>query len=260
MFDWSIKGMFLEKTNTPMSVTDVLYFCTEKKRTFSNAGREIHALSLRKKANTILRSQTQEVKLTGISLVWLPSNLSYERQAEDEEMIVIHFRADEIRSQNIRVFSSVTAEKCLPIFEKMFGVWKQKNVGYQLKASELLYRILYILAIEEAESYGDISLANEAAQMIRKNIENCEFSVSDIAPKFGISGTYMRKLFRATYHMTMKEYLTVQRLEYATSLLDTGYFHVKEVAKRSGFENEKYFSTVFKKHYQISPVAWTKTN
>lgn len=120
------------------------------------------------------------------------------------------------------------------------------------------YRILYILATEEAENQEETSLANKAAQIIRQNIGNCEFSLSSVASKFGISDTYMRKLFRDAYHMSMKEFLTLQRLEYATSLLDTGYLYIKEVAKRSGFENEKYFSTVFKKYYQISPMEWKK--
>jgi len=48
------------------------------------------------------------------------------------------------------------------------------------------------------------------------------------------------------------------RIEKAKELLSTGYFSVKEVSQKSGFDNVKYFSTVFKKEVGCSPSEYAE--
>ena len=113
-----------------------------------------------------------------------------------------------------------------------------------------------MITVEEQEEQGLDSITKRAARMMKKNAEDANFSVSELAPALNISGAYLRRLFKEEYHMTPKEYLTQRRLEIAKSLLSTGYFTICEVARRSGFENEKYFSTVFKKYCGVSPKQY----
>ena len=43
------------------------------------------------------------------------------------------------------------------------------------------------------------------------------------------------------------------RLEFAFHLLVSNLYTVSEVAQKSGFDDAKYFSRVFKKKYHLSP-------
>ena len=46
---------------------------------------------------------------------------------------------------------------------------------------------------------------------------------------------------------SIKEYLDTLRIQYAKSLLETGYFSQTEIASRCGFSDAGYFRTVFKR-------------
>ena len=92
--------------------------------------------------------------------------------------------------------------------------------------------------------------------MIERNISNSEFCVGNIYDELDISGVYLRQKFKEEYGISPVEYLTEKRMEKAVALLETNYFSIKEVAKRCGFENEKYFSCVFKKFHGISPSKY----
>lgn len=253
--------MFFEKHNAAISVVDVLCFETGKMNISHNAGREYHAVSFRKKADTVLsygeRNRETEVSLSDKSIVFVPAQLPYVRKAQKEEMIVIHFLADGEQTQDIKLFLPKNADTFEKLFDEIYRVWKNKDAGYRLKAGELLFQILYMITTEEQEEQGCGSMSSRAARMIKKNAENVNFSVSQLAPALNISGAYLRRLFKEEYHMTPKEYLTLCRLEIAKSLLNTGYFTVSEVAGRSGFENEKYFSTVFKKYCGVPPKKYS---
>ena len=124
-----------------------------------------------------------------------------------------------------------------------------------LRAGELLFRILLRISQEEQLRQKE-PLAIRAAEMIRKNAENPEFSVSSLAPALQISGAYLRRFFREEYGMSPKQYLTRLRMEMAASLLETGFFTIREVALRSGFVNEKYFATAFHQHCGVPPSEY----
>ena len=252
--------MFFEKDNAAISVLDVLFLETSKMNVTYNAGRKYCAVTFRKKADTVLsygeKDRETEISLSDKSIVFIPSKLSFMRRAQKEEMIVIHFLADVEEVRDIKLFYPQNADIFEKLFDEILRVWKNKDIGYRLKAGELLFQILYMITVEEQEEQGSGSICRRAARMIKKNAEDASFSVSGLAPALNISGAYLRRLFKEEYHMTPKEYLTQRRLEIAKSLLSTGYFSISEVARRSGFENEKYFSTVFKKYCGVSPKRY----
>ncbi len=249
--------MFFESHSATISVVDVLHFETGKTKIYHNAGREYHAVSFRKKADTVLSYGEKEIALSGKSIVFVPAKLSYVRRSMEEEMIVIHFLAEGEQTEDIKLFKPRNVATFEKLFDEILRIWNNKDEGYRLKAGELLFQILYMIITEEQGERRGGSVSNRAAGIIKKNAESKNFSVSELAPALNISGAYLRRLFKEEYHMTPKEYLTLCRLEIAKSLLNTEYFSIREVSERSGFENEKYFSTVFKKYCGVPPKMYT---
>ena len=54
-----------------------------------------------------------------------------------------------------------------------------------------------------------------------------------------------------------QDFIRVIRLERAAALLRSGRT-VADVAAMTGFDNAKYFSTVFKKYFKVSPSKYTE--
>lgn len=67
---------------------------------------------------------------------------------------------------------------------------------------------------------------------------------------------YFRKLFREAYGISPLKFINQLRIKRAKKLLKTGYYRVGESATLSGFDDMKYFSTVFKKSVGLAPTEY----
>ena len=52
------------------------------------------------------------------------------------------------------------------------------------------------------------------------------------------------------------QYVIKLRLEYASQLLLSKLYTVKEVSEKSGFTDAKYFSRIFKEKYDMTPKKY----
>jgi len=76
--------------------------------------------------------------------------------------------------------------------------------------------------------------------------------VDMLAHTFGFERSYLFRIFKARYGMSVKEYITKTRMENAKKLLGSGYT-VSEAAELVGYEDGFNFSKAFKKYYGLSP-------
>ncbi|MBQ6703042.1 MAG: helix-turn-helix transcriptional regulator [Clostridia bacterium] len=81
-------------------------------------------------------------------------------------------------------------------------------------------------------------------------------SIREIANQSFVSEVYFRKLFKKEYGKSPQKYIVFLRIRYATELISTKYYSLKEVALMSGYTDYKYFSTEFKKHIGCSPSEY----
>ena len=122
----------------------------------------------------------------------------------------------------------------------------------------MLYQLFAELYEEYAQRAGEYSpLVEEAIQYIAGRFTQPSLTVSQIARQVGVCEVYLRRLFQQELHVPPKQYVTSLRLHYAVSLLTSGYYTVSEVAKKTGFEDEKYFAVAFKRAMGCSPSRYT---
>ena len=74
-----------------------------------------------------------------------------------------------------------------------------------------------------------------------------------IAYEVGISPSHLRSLFKKEYGKSLVTALNEIRIHHAKNMLKSGVFTLREVASQCGFQNEYYFSRVFKELTGISP-------
>ena len=88
----------------------------------------------------------------------------------------------------------------------------------------------------------------------------CNISVAAIAKGSGFSESQVRRMFKAKLRVTPIKYINYLRLEKAKKMLTESNFSVFEIAFATGFEDQFYFSRIFKKQYGISPLSYRFEN
>lgn len=91
-----------------------------------------------------------------------------------------------------------------------------------------------------------------AASFIRQNYHE-EITLDQMASKLFLSPSYFSRMFKKYVGDSFATFIINVRMEHAQNFLATGKFSVAQVAKKVGFCNSGYFSTVYKRHFGMSP-------
>ncbi len=100
---------------------------------------------------------------------------------------------------------------------------------------------------------------NKVNSIIENRINDENFTIDSMAEEIGLSRSQLyRKLKQMTNYST-SEYITVVKINLASSLLKSKNYTIDEVAFKTGFNSHSYFSTCFKKIYGQSPKEFLKS-
>lgn len=98
-------------------------------------------------------------------------------------------------------------------------------------------------------------LINSAMRFIQTNYSN-SVTLESVAEYLKLSPSYLSNLFKKEAGQNFIDYLTHIRVEQSKILLRTTELKIYEVGHRVGYENEHYFSRVFKKVVGCSPFQY----
>lgn len=91
-----------------------------------------------------------------------------------------------------------------------------------------------------------------AVKLIRAEYAK-NLTLASVAERVHLSPQYLSRLFGETVGKSFNDYITDVRMENARRLISEKAYRVYEVAEMVGIPNYRYFSTVFKKYYGVSP-------
>ena len=143
----------------------------------------------------------------------------------------------------------------------LYDLWCKKqismeNLNVQLHALLLLFYCAVIHSdkteIPEAEKLGHPKLIQQTKFFLSQNYAS-DISLEQTAQHFGISPSYLSRLFQREFGVSFSSYLTSLRLENALSLLNHTSLQLAEIAYRCGFKDSSYFIKVFRQHYGTTP-------
>jgi len=110
---------------------------------------------------------------------------------------------------------------------------------------------------EQSKIKSDTSI-QEIVTYLSENYDKA-INLIDIARLYAISPEHLSRKFKKTTGFGFSQYLTLVRVKQAEKLLSSAKIPVTEVASLCGFNDSNYFSTVFKKTAEISPIKYTET-
>lgn len=104
----------------------------------------------------------------------------------------------------------------------------------------------------------DEELLKRAMEQIEQNIGNSDYNVDAFVSDMGIGRTLLYQKISDIVGMSIKEFIMDVRLKRSAQLLKESDLTIAEIADRTGFNNPKYFSICFKKHFELTPSEFKK--
>lgn len=87
-----------------------------------------------------------------------------------------------------------------------------------------------------------------------------DISLSSLSEHFGISKSYIARLFKTELHTTSSDYLNRVRVANACRLLSFSDMSIGEISEAVGFREQYYFARIFRKLTGVSPTEYRKRN
>ena len=115
------------------------------------------------------------------------------------------------------------------------------------------------VAIAQSPSRRLMSRLHEirAKEMLRSRIDG-DITVAEVAEACGLSRSHFTKAFRATTGQTPHQWLQLQRIDTAKSLLIRSEQSLAEIAAVCGFADQSHFTRVFTQAVGTTPGSWRR--
>ena len=128
---------------------------------------------------------------------------------------------------------------------------------YISRLAQVVLSLIYALSKHDASH----TYIERIENMIEHNIPNAAFeldSIYTLAPD--LTKDYVRRIFKQKTGLTPNAYLNRLRIEKAKKLLakTNGNMNIKQIADSCGFNDQYYFSRIFKRSEGISPAHWKR--
>lgn len=104
---------------------------------------------------------------------------------------------------------------------------------------------------------GNSALILKSLQYVNQNFTK-KIALQNIAEELHVNPSYLSMLFKQELHMTFSEYLSKIRVNKAKHLLLKTNLSMVDVSLQSGFEDQSYFTKVFRKFENCTPKDYRK--
>jgi YesN/AraC family two-component response regulator len=114
--------------------------------------------------------------------------------------------------------------------------------------------IFEVLEDSRAKKYNHATYTRieKVVDYIHRSFQN-KITLEELAEISELTPTYLSKIFRKITGYTITRFINRLKVDRAKELIIEGNNKIKEIAHLAGFEDEFYFSRVFKKVEGVSP-------
>ena len=113
----------------------------------------------------------------------------------------------------------------------------------------------YCLLVKEHSMRGYSQAVKEIILHVDLDL-TADLSLKKLAELLNLNPSYLSALFRRETGLTLTEFVTKKRMEFAGTLLGTTKLQVQTVAQQCGIMDVNYFAKAFKKHTGYTPTEY----
>lgn len=203
----------------------------------------------------------------------IPANVPHKYGSENSDPWTIywaHFTGENASNFIRKVFTVVDIasdentrnDRRIRLFEE---IYQNLSMGFSTENLEyssiclwyLLGAFTYIPQFERIRAIQQHDIIEKSILYMQGHIDR-KINLSDIALHCGFSVSQFSLIFKKKTSRSPMEYYNNLRIQNACQMLDFTNMHIKEIAAQLDFEDQFYFSRVFRKVMGISPLEYRK--
>lgn len=238
-------------------------------------------LYVNKGLGTLRTTDQGEIVLEPGTCVILKGDVSFELIIRDEhilEITLLQYRTwrmvtsgDELSAQWEIRDQVPLADKLAASISDQFGVLIEKlrplfsdrtrkgGLRKQAIINELLLLEEEVAAKRDSAASPDVDLLQVTTEYMKHNYMY-PIQITELAKMAGLTASSFCRAFKQTTGRTPGSYVTELRIEHAKQLMQQSDVKCKQISQVVGFQDELYFSRVFKKREGVSPTLYMKRN
>lgn len=140
-------------------------------------------------------------------------------------------------------------------FELLYKTWLEKRIGYKWQQKILFQQFLYEAFYDlnnPPQNYANINRIEKVLNYINDHYTK-HINISYLCSMIKLSRGHFSKIFKTITGKTPIQYINQVRIEHGKDLLASTTLHIKDVARQTGFNDEFYFTRIFKQYEGCSP-------
>jgi two-component system response regulator YesN len=161
----------------------------------------------------------------------------------------------------MQVLSLISNKKNCSLYD-LYTSDKRLEKLFLMQSDASLMKSIAEAISEYLQQYVDATITNNSQQkqietikqFIRNNIEK-DLRRSDIADAVYLNQNYLSTLFKENMNVSLKEYIIMEKMKLARTLLRTTELPVSIIAAKIGYTNFSHFSQTYKKLWGTPPTS-----
>ena len=160
-------------------------------------------------------------------------------------------------------------EEIKALFSTLQKEYSEAPPGYKIYLNallvQLLVKIFREIQITDTPNMEDTisnchekNIVDKCTDFIYDNISS-DISIEDLCSYIHVSESYLFKSFTKILKLSPNKFIKLIKVKKAEQLIKTTSLSFKEISEDLGFNSPYYFSSVFKKHYNVSPREYEKS-
>lgn len=149
------------------------------------------------------------------------------------------------------------------LFEKLINEVDEKKYNYEYTSAAFLLNIIFEISrrlrftsANKHESDREKRI-NQSLSYIHKNYSK-DITITELSNMTGITVNYYSNVFKELTGVSPKQYIINFRLQKAKELMCNTNLNIRQIASLIGFDDQLYFSRLFRKYENLSPLDYIK--
>ncbi len=142
-------------------------------------------------------------------------------------------------------------------FDNAFATLSQENDTKLIKEFAQKFLMECTQALSSIKKAEENPIIKKVCNYVDENLSN-DISLETAADFAGVSTFYLSKLFKEEKGETFINFVSDKRLEKSRQLLSETNLSIKEITAEVGYNDQNYFSRIFKSKYGLSPKEYRK--
>ena len=191
---------------------------------------------------TLLRMMKKNPVVNHIPVIMLTSKVGIANRLEGISQGADAFMPKPFDIQELHVLINNLINNMLRLKGKFSGAQQQKDA----------------VSMKEIKGNDEVFM-ERVMEVVNKHFDDSDLDSAMLAKEVGMSKSHLQRKIKETTGLSIAEFVRNLRLEQAARLLEEQKLNVSQVAYAVGFVNMAHFSTVFKKHFGVSPTDYIRS-